>query len=229
MILALLWNLILKYQFGKIQQPGSISADNRVVTNEKKSKDEDTPKEDVKPKKVTIEKKLVKWINEKTKPYQEKFGIKIAKNLTSSLRDGTILCALVHSLNPAVAGVLDITELSDDGLKNCKKAVAVAREKCGIQPIMDAIDIYSEPEKNSMMTYIYFFQEYDQQHPLIAQMAPKIEDKTKTLKSSEDEIQPSGDILSTSAQLSDEPGETKKTKTEKCNQVLIFKINLNKI
>lgn len=137
-ILGLMWTLILRYQIASIPEQAPDSPVVEVQENSVKSA-------------------LLAWFNHQIMPYNE-MGIGPVRNFGTALSDGRALCALVDSLSP---GAVDVTSLSGP-LDNCELAINTADETYSIARIIDAEDIVNNPDEHAMMTYISFFQRFQQ-------------------------------------------------------------------
>jgi filamin len=80
-----------------------------------------------------------------------------------SFQDGKALTALVHSLKPN----FDYKKIDfSDPVQAISDAISMAELNLNIPPLVEAEDVAKQPEELSMMTYISYFRQYQQEHPV---------------------------------------------------------------
>jgi class 3 adenylate cyclase/ribosomal protein L24E len=99
----------------------------------------------------------------------EEFNCKI-ENFTTSFQSGVALCALIHSFDPSLIDMDEITAKSKSNDPNAalelnKKAILLAKENFKIPPIVEAEIITNSPEELSTMTYVSYYFEYFKKQP----------------------------------------------------------------
>lgn len=101
-------------------------------------------------------KALLDWVNKQIAPYKSE-GVTAVRNFKGDWKDGRALSALTDSLKPGV--IKGIKNLSNP-VGDIQNAINVAEREYDIPPLVDAIDVASEPDEHSMMTYISYFREW---------------------------------------------------------------------
>lgn len=80
-----------------------------------------------------------------------------------SFKDGKVLTALVHSLKPN----FDYTKTDfSNPIQANSDAINMAKSILNIPALIEAEDVTKQPEELSMMTYISYFRQYQQEHPV---------------------------------------------------------------
>jgi len=91
---------------------------------------------------------LLRWCKRRTADYP---NVKV-ENFTSSFQDGLALAALIHKHAPEL---LDFNSLDpNDQVGNIQKVLDIAEKSLGVPKLLDANDLYSDPEEKSVITYV---------------------------------------------------------------------------
>ncbi|KNC55465.1 uncharacterized protein AMSG_11663 [Thecamonas trahens ATCC 50062] len=126
MILGLVWTIILRFQISGDDDGGSSSAG-------------------------AAKSALLSWVQAHIGHYPDME----LTNFTSSFQDGRALCALVHSLDPALLDYDGALEL--EPLARAEKAFSLAADRFDIPQLLTASDLVDHPDSHSVMTYVSYF------------------------------------------------------------------------
>lgn len=99
---------------------------------------------------------LLRFVNDQIASY----NVGEIRNFTSAFTDGRVLMALCDSMAP---GTVDMSSLSDP-LTNVSVAIGTAEREFGIPVLLDASDVVLNPNEQSMMAYVSFFQNFKVTH-----------------------------------------------------------------
>lgn len=101
---------------------------------------------------TSAKKALLKWCQKVLS--DEKYANTEVKNFSTSFANGLNFCALLHQFDNTL---LDYTKLTKDNQKeNCQLAFKIAKEKLGIDNLLDVEDVVNDekPDEKLIMTYI---------------------------------------------------------------------------
>eukprot|EP00007_Cunea_sp_BSH-02190019_P008675 CAMPEP_0174229304 /NCGR_PEP_ID=MMETSP0417-20130205/312_1 /TAXON_ID=242541 /ORGANISM="Mayorella sp, Strain BSH-02190019" /LENGTH=1052 /DNA_ID=CAMNT_0015306835 /DNA_START=84 /DNA_END=3238 /DNA_ORIENTATION=+ len=130
LILGLIWMLILRYQIQKL----------KLEANDAGSKKSPSSW-------------IIDWINERLK--QSPRDIAPISKLSSGLRDGVVLNALINTQQPAFVSDDEIRAMNpSNGLPNVSQAHSLLTDKFGVPPLLDASDIHNGADEKSLVTYM---------------------------------------------------------------------------
>ncbi|GAM26795.1 hypothetical protein SAMD00019534_099700 [Acytostelium subglobosum LB1] len=93
---------------------------------------------------------LLNWTREQLDGYSLKIN-----DFTTSFKDGTVFCALIHRLVPEAIKMEELKQ--DDPLFNLKMAFDTAHRELNIPSILEPEEVLEHPDEQSIMTYVSLF------------------------------------------------------------------------